>query len=87
MDMLSLALLVGVVGVMLLLSGIGLGKLFGTSRKIHERGLDRPLNLSFEQQTFLFFHNPDVSIPMTLGVFGVLMIIVSIVLAIVGAFQ
>jgi len=87
LDILSLALLIGIVGLFIFLTGIGLGKLFDTTQKIHRRGLDRPLNLSLNEQFFVYFHNPDISIPITFAFFGGLMVIASIVLAIIGLVQ
>jgi len=87
MDMLSVALFVGLTGIILLLLALVLGKLCDTSRKIHQRGLDRDLHLGFIEQSILFFQNPGVTIPITIGLFGLLAIIVSILIAVVGAIQ
>lgn len=87
MKLLSLALLIGAVGLLIFLMGVGFGKLFGTNQKIHRRGLDRPLNLSLAEQFIIYFLYPDISIPITLIFFGVLMIIASAVMAIIGVVQ
>ncbi len=87
MDILFLALFTGVVGILLLLLGLGLGKLCHTTRKIHERGLDRDLHLNFIQQMTVFERNPGISIPVTLAFFGVVAIMFAIVIAIVSLIQ
>jgi hypothetical protein len=87
LDLLSLALFIGGAGLLLFLIGIGLGKLFSTAKKIHERGLDRPLNLSIYEQFVLYIHYPDISIPLTLAFFGGFMLFVSIIIAIIGIIQ
>lgn len=75
------------VGMFMLLSGLGLGKLFDTNRKIKQRGFDRPMNLSFSDQWHLFFRNADITIPVMFGFFGVVLIFVAVVLAVFGAIQ
>lgn len=87
MDLLSLELVVGLTGLFMFLIGIGLGKLFDTTKKIRKLGLDRPLNLNFTEQMVLYFHYPSISIPITFAFFGGLMIIVSVVIVIIGMAQ
>lgn len=84
MSLISLALVIGCTGLFMLLIGIGLGKLFNTTQKIYKRGLHRPLNLSFTEQTILYLQNPDIFIPITFAFVGVSMVIVSVIIAILG---
>ncbi|MCD4810533.1 MAG: hypothetical protein K8R17_11640 [Methanosarcinales archaeon] len=85
LDLLSFALLIGGTGFFLLLIGVGLGKLLNSTEKISERGLNRPMDLNLEEQLILFFHNPDITIPLTFIVFGGLMLVTSLLLGILSA--
>jgi hypothetical protein len=53
----------------------------------HALGLDRPHNLSFGEQFALYLQYPSVSIPVTLGFFGGLILILSVALAMIGVIQ
>jgi len=85
--MLTAALGFFIWGLITFLIGLGLWRLFNASYKAHGLGLDRPLNLSIEEQFILFFRYPSIAIPLIVVCIGVFMLLVSIVAAIVGGIQ
>ena len=84
---LEIALVAFICGAIIFLIGIGLGKLFNSSYEAHRIGLDRPLNLSVEEQFTLFFRYPNITIPLLFTFFGVFILLASIVAVIVGGIQ
>ncbi len=72
------------VGVIIFLIGISLGKILRTTQKIEDRGLSRPMKLTFLEQLQLSMFYPDVYIPIALAFTGVLFAITSIFIFIVS---
>ena len=86
MNLFSTALSVGGAGLGLFILGIVLWILFGSAEKAHRRGLDRPMNLRFSEEFYIFISNPDVTLPAFLIFVGILIGFVSIVLAFASFF-
>lgn|GEM_PF-2634259 len=85
MDIILLAFSCVLCGVLLILIGAFLGKVFHTTQKIQKLGLDRPLKLGYSQQFLNYVSYPGIFLPITIVFFGATIVIASFLIAISGA--
>ena len=78
---------IGVAGILLLLTGLGLGKLLRSDEKYNQRHLERAQEASFAEGMSMFFRNPAVTFPVSLMFVGGMLLVGSVVGAIAGAIR
>ncbi len=75
---------VALAGILLMLTGKWMAKLFNSFEKYNERQLERASQASFGEGMFLFLTNPDVTVPVSLIFVGGILVFGGVIGAIVA---